>query len=37
MPLMVFPGGYGGMVHSDHGRVSLSCCIDGISCSVSAS
>ena len=32
MPLLVFPGGYGGMVHSDHGRVSLSCCIrrDGL-------
>jgi len=27
MPLLVFPGGYGGMVHSDMGRVSLSCCI----------
>ncbi len=27
MPLLVFPGGYGGMVHSDDGRVSLSCCI----------
>ena len=27
MPLLVFPGGYGGMVHSDHGRASLSCCI----------
>jgi len=27
MPLLVFPGGYGGMVHCDHGRVSLSCCI----------
>jgi menaquinone-9 beta-reductase len=27
MPLLVFPGGYGGMVHSDQGRVSLSCCI----------
>jgi len=27
MPLITFPGGYGGMVHSDHGRVSLSCCI----------
>jgi flavin-dependent dehydrogenase len=27
MPLIVFPGGYGGMVHSDDGRVSLSCCI----------
>jgi flavin-dependent dehydrogenase len=27
MPLITFPGGYGGMVHSDDGRVSLSCCI----------
>jgi flavin-dependent dehydrogenase len=27
MPLIVFPGGYGGMVHTDDGRVSLSCCI----------
>ena len=27
MPLLVFPGGYGGMVTSDAGRVSLSCCI----------
>jgi flavin-dependent dehydrogenase len=27
MPLLVFPGGYGGMVHSDDGRTSLSCCI----------
>jgi flavin-dependent dehydrogenase len=27
MPLLIFPGGYGGMVHSDCGRVSLSCCI----------
>jgi flavin-dependent dehydrogenase len=27
MPLIVFPGGYGGMVWSDGGRVSLSCCI----------
>jgi flavin-dependent dehydrogenase len=27
MPLIVFPGGYGGMVWSDHGRLSLSCCI----------
>jgi flavin-dependent dehydrogenase len=27
MPLLVFPGGYGGLVHSDAGRVSLSCCI----------
>jgi menaquinone-9 beta-reductase len=27
MPLLAFPGGYGGMVHTDAGRVSLSCCI----------
>jgi flavin-dependent dehydrogenase len=27
MPLLVFPGGYGGMVHTDRGRVSLSCCV----------
>jgi flavin-dependent dehydrogenase len=27
MPLLAFPGGYGGLVHSDHGRVSLSCCV----------
>jgi flavin-dependent dehydrogenase len=27
MPLLAFPGGYGGMVHGDAGRVSLSCCI----------
>jgi len=27
MPLMAFPGGYGGLVHSDDGRVTLSCCI----------
>lgn len=27
MPLIAFPGGYGGMVHSDGGRVSFSCCI----------
>jgi menaquinone-9 beta-reductase len=27
MPLLAFPGGYGGMVHSDGGRVTLSCCI----------
>ncbi len=27
MPLLVFPGGYGGMVHCDGDRVSLSCCI----------
>ena len=27
MPLLIFPGGYGGMVFADHGRLSLSCCI----------
>lgn len=27
MPLVLFPGGYGGMVHTDSGRVSFSCCI----------
>ena len=27
MPLLVFPGGYGGMVWSDSGRLSVSCCI----------
>jgi len=27
MPLLAFPGGYGGLVESDNGRVSLSCCI----------
>ena len=27
MPLLAFPGGYGGMVHCDAGRLSLSCCI----------
>ncbi len=27
MPLLVFPGGYGGMVTADQGRVSISCCI----------
>lgn len=27
MPLLAFPGGYGGFVHTDDGRVSLSCCI----------
>jgi menaquinone-9 beta-reductase len=27
MPLLAFPGGYGGMVHSDRGRVSISGCI----------
>ncbi len=27
MPLLTFPGGYGGMVMADHGRLSISCCI----------
>jgi len=27
MPLLVFPGGYGGMVYSKCGRLTLSCCI----------
>ena len=27
MPLIAFPGGYGGMVHGGQGRVSLSCCV----------
>jgi flavin-dependent dehydrogenase len=27
MPLVLFPGGYGGMVHADEGRASFSCCI----------
>jgi flavin-dependent dehydrogenase len=27
MPLVLFPGGYGGMVTTDGGRVSLSCCV----------
>jgi len=27
MPLLAFPGGYGGIVHSDGGRVTLSCCV----------
>jgi len=27
MPLLVFPGGYGGMVHTNEGRASVSCCI----------
>lgn len=27
MPLLAFPGGYGGLVHTDHERISLSCCI----------
>jgi menaquinone-9 beta-reductase len=27
MPLVLFPGGYGGMVHTGNGRVSFSCCI----------
>jgi 2-polyprenyl-6-methoxyphenol hydroxylase-like FAD-dependent oxidoreductase len=27
MPLIAFPGGYGGMVSTDQSRVSLSCCV----------
>src|SRR5262249_29809861 len=27
MPLLVFPGGYGGMVHTSEGRSSVSCCV----------
>ena len=27
MPLLTFPDGYGGMVHTERGRVGLSCCI----------
>jgi len=27
MPLVLFPGGYGGMVHVGEGRASFSCCI----------
>jgi menaquinone-9 beta-reductase len=27
MPLLSFPGGYGGMVHTDHDRVSISFCV----------
>jgi len=27
MPLVLFPGGYGGMVHVDCGRASFSCCV----------
>ncbi len=27
MALLAFPGGYGGMVHSDSGCVTLSCCV----------
>ena len=27
MPLLSFADGYGGMVHCDHGRTSLSCCL----------
>jgi flavin-dependent dehydrogenase len=27
MPLLAFDGGYGGLVHCDGGRVSLSCCL----------
>jgi 2-polyprenyl-6-methoxyphenol hydroxylase-like FAD-dependent oxidoreductase len=34
MPLVLFPGGYGGLVHSDAGRTSFSCCIrrDALRC-----
>ncbi len=33
MPLVLFPGGYGGLVHTGHGRIGFSCCIrrDGLS------
>ena len=27
MPLVLFPGGYGGLVHTDQAEVSFSCCI----------
>jgi len=27
MPLLVFPGGYGGMVHTNEERTSVSCCV----------
>lgn len=27
MPLLAFPGGYGGIVHSDRDRTTLSCCV----------
>jgi len=27
MPLVLFPGGYGGLVESDAGRVTFSCCV----------
>jgi 2-polyprenyl-6-methoxyphenol hydroxylase-like FAD-dependent oxidoreductase len=27
MPLVLFPGGYGGLVHGDGGRTSFSCCV----------
>jgi flavin-dependent dehydrogenase len=27
MPLLLFPGGYGGMVSLDEGKASLSCCV----------
>jgi flavin-dependent dehydrogenase len=27
MPLILFPGGYGGLVQSDAGRVTFSCCV----------
>jgi len=31
MPLLAFPGGYGGMVNTGAGRVSLSCCEPSVS------
>jgi len=27
LPVLAFPGGYGGMVIADHGRLTLACCI----------
>lgn len=27
LPVLAFPGGYGGMVMADHGRVTMACCI----------
>lgn len=27
LPVLAFPGGYGGMVVADHGRVTMACCI----------
>src|SRR3989442_1589967 len=29
MPLLIFPGGYGGMVHTSEERTSVACCIRG--------